>query len=52
MKKRPPILNGVEPNKEYDLDNELDLRTLGLNTRISTKIADKYVHYKNCKQPS
>ncbi|MGB9960577.1 MAG: hypothetical protein ACPLKQ_08725 [Candidatus Bathyarchaeales archaeon] len=49
MPKRIPFIKGQKPDREYDLDNEAQLNELGLNTKHDSKIADKYVHYQNCK---
>lgn len=49
MRKKAPIIDGRKPDKQFDLDNESDLLKLGLNPRANLKIADKYVHYQNCK---
>jgi len=49
MRKKAPMINGKTPNEQYDLDNKSDLLKLGLNPKSDLKIADKYVHYQNCK---
>jgi len=49
MHKKVPIINGKTPDRQYDLDEESDLLRLGLNPDIDVKVADRYVHYRNCK---
>ena len=49
MSKKVPIIKGALPDNEYDLDNKSDLLRLGLDSNTDQKIADKYVHYKNCQ---
>lgn len=49
MRKKAPIIGGKEPDRQYDLDKESDMLELGLNPKADLKIADKYVHYQNCK---
>lgn len=49
MQNKAPIIDGKKIDKQYDLDNESDLRELGLNPDADLKIADKYAHYQNCK---
>lgn len=49
MRKKVPIIDGKKPDRQYDLDEESDLLGLGLNPDIDVKVADKYVHYRNCK---
>jgi len=49
MHRRVPIIEGKMPNEEYNLDNKSDLRKLGLDPDVDVKIADKYVHYRNCR---
>jgi len=49
MRKKAPILSGVKPDMEYNLDDENDLAKLGLDPIATGKIADRYVHYRDCK---
>lgn len=46
---RIPIINGQKPDTQYNLDNEDDLKKLGINPRDNERISDRYVHYQNCK---
>jgi hypothetical protein len=49
MPQKVPIINGKTPDEQYDLDNKSDLQEIGLNSEVDIKVADKYVHYRNCK---
>ncbi len=44
-----PIINGQKADLQYNLDNDADIKKLGLDPNDKGKISDRYVHYKNCK---
>jgi hypothetical protein len=48
MPEKVPFIKGKKPEREYDLDDESHLSELGLTANTELKIADRYVHYKNC----
>ena len=48
MRRKAPIIDGRRPDKQYDLDDVSDMLELGLDPNSDLKIADKYVHYRNC----
>lgn len=49
MRKKIPLIDGLRPNQDYVLDSASDLRKLGLPSQVQTKIADRYIHYQDCR---
>lgn len=53
MARKPPIMNGYRPIKEYNLDDPLVRKLLGIansNPARPSKISDRYVVYSNNKR--
>lgn len=49
IQKKVPLIDCKKIDESYDLDNDSDLRKLNFNPNSNLKIADRYVHYENCK---
>ena len=45
---KPPVIDGLVPDKKIDLDDRTQLSQLKLDPKSHLKLADHYCHYPKC----